>query len=110
MGNHDAVAGSIAVPALSPAVLQNEELVGIQVALDAQGLVGGLLLLVPHGQRVVGAGMRSDEFNPTHEIFLISRIARRGEAVIIVTTHAHDVPVAQAIVITIARVIEVGQA
>ena len=109
MGNHDAFARGIAVPTLFLAVLENEELVAVQVARDAQGFVGRGALLVPHGQGVVGAGIGGDQLNPTHEILLVGRVARRREAVVVVAAHAHDVPVAQAVVVAVARVVEVGQ-
>ena len=109
MGNHDALAGSIAVPTLFFAVLQDEELVFIEVACDAQGLVGRSIFLVEHGQRVIGAGLWGDVLNPSHEHFLVGRIAWRREAVIVVTSQAHDVPVAHAVVVATSRVVEVRQ-
>ena len=109
MGYHDALTGSIAVPALLPAVFYDEKLILIQVAGNAQRLVGFGILLVKHRQGVIGARLRRDIVYPTHEYLLIGRIARRCEAVIIVAAQTHDVPIAQAIMIAVARVVEVRQ-
>ena len=109
MGDHDSLAWHITVPALFLAVFQNEELIFIDVALDAHRLVGGLLFLVPYGQSVVGSRLRGHIINPSHENLLIGRIARRRKAIIIIAAHAHNVPVAQAVMVAIARVIEIGQ-
>ena len=109
MGDHDALARHITVPALTLAVLKDEVFILIQVADDAHGLVGGQLLLVPHGQRVVVARLGLDVVDPAHEDLLVGRIARRREAVVVVATHAHDVPIAHAIMAP-GRVIHVGQA
>ena len=110
MGDHDALARSITVPTLFLAVLHDEELVLVQVARDAQGLVGRCILLVKHGQRIIGAGLRSDVLNPSHEFLFIGAVARRCKAVIVVASQAHDVPVSHAVVVSTTRIIEVGQA
>ena len=68
-----------------------------------------MLLLVEHGQGVIGSRQGLDVVDPAHEDLLIGGIARRREAVIVVAAHAHNVPVAHAIVVAVARVIEVGQ-
>ena len=96
MGNHDALAWQIRIPALELAVLYNEVFIGVQVALEAYRLVGGSILLVPHGQCVVGARLRGDVVNLSHERFLVGTIACRRIGVIIIGPPTHDVPIAQA--------------
>ena len=99
----------VPVPSLLPAVLDDEELVAVDVALQEQGLVGIFILLVPDGQGVIGSGIGNDVVDPTHEVLLIGRVAYGGIGVVGIATGVHDVPVAHAVVAAVVRVVEVGQ-
>ena len=109
MVDQQALGGQIAVPSLLAAVLDDEELVAVDVTLQEQGFVGLLILLVPDGQGVIGAGVGDDIVNPSHEVLLVGRIAHGRVGVVGIAAGVHDVPVAHAVVAAIVRVIEVGQ-
>ena len=71
MGDHDAFAGDITIPALLPAVLHDEVFILVQVTDDAQRLVGSDILLVKYRQSIVGARHGSNILYPSHKHLLI---------------------------------------
>ena len=110
-----AFVGNLSVPSLLAAVRQDEVFIRIKVAHNLVSHIGFLTLGIPGGQGVGSAGLQRLQLHPSHEFFLIGRVAHRSHTVhtigiAIVAAAAHQTPVAHAVVAGIISGIKVGQA